>query len=64
MRHTEFWQRMDAALGATYARSWAKQVVLSELGQQTAQEALDAGEHPKRVWAAVWSTLDLPERDR
>jgi hypothetical protein len=55
---------MDAALGATYARSWAKQIVLSELGQQTAQEALDAGEQPKRVWAAVWRTLELPERDR
>lgn len=61
MRHTEFWARMDDALGPAYARSWAESVVMAELGGRTAVQALDAGVTPKEVWAAVWRTLELPE---
>lgn len=64
MRHTEFWARMEAALGPAYARSWADQQVLSELGGRTAAEALAAGESPKSVWRAVWAALELPAADR
>lgn len=64
MRHTEFWARMEAALGAAYYRSWAGSYVMAELGGRTAQEALDAGVPPKQVWAAVWKVLGLPARDR
>jgi hypothetical protein len=60
MRHTEFWSRMDAALGSSYARSWSRQQVIQELGGLTPQEALDRGVPPKQVWAAVWRTLGLP----
>lgn len=64
MRHTEFWVRMEHALGPAYARSWAAQHVLADLGGRTVDEALAAGESPKTVWRAVWSALDLPARDR
>jgi hypothetical protein len=64
MRHTEFWARMESALGPSYARAWAGQFVIGELGGRTVDEALAAGEPPKRVWAAVWRTLELPARDR
>ena len=64
MRHTEFWARMDDALGSSYARSWAHQQVLAELGGRTVEEALAAGEDPKDVWRAVWAALDLPARER
>ena len=64
MRHTEFWERMEAALGRTYARSWADQYVITELGGRTASEALEAGEDPKQVWRAVWAALELPPVDR
>lgn len=64
MRHTEFWSRLDAALGPAYARSWASLFVIAELGGRTAQEAIDAGVSPKEVWRAVWEVLDLPARDR
>ena len=64
MRHTEFWERMEQALGPAYARTWARQHVLSALEERTVVEALDAGEPPKRVWRAVWAELDLPARDR
>ena len=60
MRHTEFWARMQQALGASYARSWASSIVIGELGGRTAQEAIDAGVPPKEVWLAVWRTLELP----
>jgi hypothetical protein len=55
---------MESALGPTYARSWAQQHVLRELGGRTAEEALAAGEPPKTVWRAVWAELGLPPRDR
>lgn len=64
MRHTELWDRMDTALGPAYARSWAEQHVLAELGGRTVMEALAAGEEPKQVWRAVWKTLGLPPRER
>lgn len=64
MRHTEFWERMDQALGPAYSRSWASMHVMAALGGRTAQEALDAGVSPKVVWRAVWATLELPARDR
>lgn len=64
MRETEFWSRMETALGAGYHRVWASQFVIGELGQRTAQEALDAGVPTKEVWRAVWGALELPARDR
>jgi hypothetical protein len=64
VRHTEFWSRMEAALGAGYARHWAAQTVVRGLGGRTPQEALAAGVSPKEVWAAVWEALELPPVDR
>jgi len=55
---------MEAALGPAYARSWADQHVLGELGERTVVEALETGEPPKVVWRAVWAELGLPARDR
>lgn len=64
MRHTEFWDRMEAALGPAYARSWASMQVIGELGGRTVDEALAAGVPPKQVWRAVWAVLELPARER
>lgn len=64
MRHTEFWDRMDAALGSGYSRAWAEQHSITELGSRTVVEALAAGEQPKQVWLAVWRTLGLSPRER
>lgn len=61
MRHTEFWERMERALGVAYASVWARTHVLSDLGGRTAQEALDTGTPPKQVWRAVSAALSLPE---
>jgi DUF3046 family protein len=64
VRHTEFWARMEAALGPAYARSWAEQHVIRALEGRTVLEALEQGEPPKTVWRAVWAELGLPPRDR
>ncbi|MCW2850769.1 MAG: hypothetical protein JWM84_433 [Nocardioides sp.] len=64
MRHTELWARLEAALGTGYYRVWADQFVMGDLGGRTVTEALDAGIDPKQVWAVVWRTLELPERER
>ncbi len=55
---------MEQALGVAYARSWADQHVMGELGERTAVEALAGGETPQRVWRAVWAELGLPARER
>lgn len=64
MRHTEFWSRLEHALGPASALSWAEMFVIVELDSRTAREALDAGVPPKQVWAAVWRALELPESER
>jgi hypothetical protein len=64
MRHTEFWDRLDRALGLAYSRTWASMFVMADLGGRTATEALDAGVAPKEVWRAVWAALELPAKDR
>lgn len=51
---------MERALGTGYYRTWAEQQVIGELDNRTVVEALEAGEAPKRVWAAVHRTLELP----
>lgn len=64
MRHTEFWARMDEALGPAYARVWADSQVIGPLGGRTVREALDAGMAPKEVWREVWRVLELPPSQR
>lgn len=64
MRHTEFWARMNHALGEGYAGVWADRHVMAELGGCTANEALASGVPPKQVWEAVWRALELPDRER
>ncbi|MBY9075887.1 DUF3046 domain-containing protein [Nocardioides sp. WL0053] len=64
MRHTEFWARMESALGPAYAPVWSREHVIAGLGGRTVVQALDAGESPKNVWRAVWETLGLPPSER
>ena len=64
MRLTEFWERMERHLGPAYARSWAKDQVLSQLGGRSPQQALDEGMDAKTVWRAVAAALELPARER
>jgi Protein of unknown function (DUF3046) len=64
MRMTEFWRRMRAQFGETYADSFARDHVIAELGHRTIEEALHQGESAKDVWRAVCTALNLPASDR
>lgn len=64
MRLTEFWTRMEDALGPNYARSWARTQVIGGLDGRTVEEAFADGADAKTVWREVWKALELPQRDR
>ncbi|HLZ36826.1 MAG TPA: DUF3046 domain-containing protein [Mycobacteriales bacterium] len=60
MRLTEFWNRMRAVFGETYADSWARDHVIAELGGRTVTEALAQSEPAKEVWRAVCTAVEVP----
>ena len=59
MRLTDFWERMDEVFGPSYARSWAHDVVLADLGM-TATDAIAAGVDTRDIWRAVCATTEVP----
>jgi hypothetical protein len=64
VRLTEFWRRLEEALGETYARSWAADFHLSELDGMTVLQAIDAGVETVDIWRAVHAALALPASER
>jgi hypothetical protein len=64
VRLTEFWNRMERRFGATYARSYAADMVLSELGSRTVDQALRDGDDAKSVWRAVCDATATPLSER
>jgi hypothetical protein len=64
MRLTDFWERLEGALGAGYARSWAADYVIADLGGRTVMQSIDAGIETVDIWRAVHAELQLPARDR
>lgn len=64
MRLSEFWERMRAQFGDTYAASVAKDHVFAELGDRTVEQALADGEDAKTVWRAVCAEFDVPQNLR
>lgn len=59
MRLTDFWDRMDQVFGPAYARSWAHDIVLTELGL-TAAQAIAVGVDTKDIWRAVCASTEVP----
>jgi len=64
VRLTEFWRRLEEAVGETYARSWAADFHISELGGLTVLQAIDAGVETVDIWRAVHAALALPANQR
>jgi hypothetical protein len=64
VRLTDFWQRMAAVFGESYAASVAKDQVLAPLGDRTVNQALADGVPAKDVWAAVCEVFEVPPRLR
>jgi hypothetical protein len=59
VRLTDFWQRMGDQFGPTYAESFARDFVLSELGGRTIREAIEQGDEVVAVWRAVCRTVEV-----
>jgi hypothetical protein len=64
MKLTVFWERMRAHFGETYADSFARDHVMSELGGRTVQQALADGWEAKDVWRAVCEAVGVPASRR
>ena len=52
MKHSEFYEAVEATFGSALGRSYVTDLHLTELGA-TAAEALGAGADPDRVWEAL-----------
>jgi hypothetical protein len=57
---TDFWERMHQQFGEAYAESFARDVVIRELGGRTVEQALAEGEDAKDVWRGVCAVVDVP----
>lgn len=64
MRLSDFWDRMERQFGVAYAESWARDVVLGELGGRSVNQALAEGESAKTVWRAVCQAVEVPPSER
>lgn len=59
MRLTDFWERLEETLGPVYAHSWARDMVLPELGL-TVDQAITAGIDTRDIWRAVCAAIEVP----
>jgi hypothetical protein len=61
MRLSQFNQLMQDEFGLEYSSVIRRDLVLGELGDQTADRAIAAGADPKDVWVAVCKTSGVPK---
>lgn len=64
MRHSEFWELVDAVFGRQLGRTLVSDQVLGGLADRTAEQALEAGEEPVTVWRAMCEAMDVPQSQR
>jgi len=53
VRLTDFWERLEQAFGAPYARSLAADHSFADLGGRTIDEAIAQGIETATIWRAV-----------
>jgi hypothetical protein len=58
--HSEFFIAVDDEFGPFQGRALIRDLVMDSLGDRTAQQALDAGIAPKRVWLALCGVMHVP----
>jgi hypothetical protein len=59
VRRSDFWERLTTVLDPAYAHTWARDVVLPDLGL-TVEQAFDRGVETAAVWRAVCSIIEVP----
>jgi len=60
MRLSEFRRALSAEFGDSYGRVLTRDLVLTPLGGQTADDALAAGIPARDVWLALCAETDVP----
>ncbi|HAM25140.1 MAG TPA: DUF3046 domain-containing protein [Microbacteriaceae bacterium] len=61
MRLSEFWTAMADEFGSSYGRTLAHDLVLGELGDLTAEQAIAKGVGAREIWLALCRASDVPE---
>ena len=60
MRLSEFRSAVADEFGGPYGRTLTQDLVLTEVGGVTAEQALKAGKSPRDVWLALCRACDVP----
>ena len=60
MTRSEFLIAVDEEFGASQGRSLLRDLVMVQLGNKSANEALAQGVAPREVWFALCSAMDVP----
>lgn len=60
MRVSEFWQAVTTEFGDAYGRSLTRDLVLHQVRDLTAVEAIAAGVDPREIWLALCKDADVP----
>lgn len=61
MRLTKFNELMNDEFGAGYAAVLMNDLVLTDLEDQTGNQAIASGIDPKEVWAAICKSAPVPK---
>ena len=64
MRLSEFTRAIAEEFGQPYGDAVVRDLVITELDDRTARQALDAGVEPRTVWLAVCTAMEVPESRR
>lgn len=60
MRLSEFWRAVGDEFGLDYGRALVRDVVLTELDDRTAEQAIAAGWPVREIWLALCKNMDVP----
>lgn len=60
MTRSEFSRAIAAEFGEAYGRTLVRDLVLTPLGERTAEQALAGGAAPREIWLALCAAMDVP----
>ncbi|AZN28918.1 DUF3046 domain-containing protein [Flaviflexus salsibiostraticola] len=61
MNHSEFHDVLADVFGPAYGQALARTLALPGLGHRTADELLEAGESPQKIWTAICSEMNIED---
>ena len=61
MSRSEFFAAVEQEFGLVQGRVILENLIVRDLGDVSALDALDAGESPKQIWRALCGSMGVPE---